>query len=369
MAKMPSNPGSPSPVSTFELALEAAELGFWDLDVSTRRVTRNLRHDQIFGYPELLPEWTYDRFLSHVHADDQTAIDAFVGTLDAHTHRVFECRITRADGAAAWIAGRARAVPGVNGAPARLVGIVSDITERKQRETAFMHADLMKQQFLATIAHELRQPLSPLVAAVGVLNLHIGPEANQRAIDVIGRQVRAIKRLVDDLLDSSRLLNQKMELKKQRMDARRSIAEAAENVESLMNQRTHRFTVSLPDAAVWLIADPDRMQQVLSNLLRNAALYTDYGGDVSLALAVGPGTVTISVRDNGKGISAEMLPHVFTTFGPAVGGNYGGLGIGLNLARGLVELHGGSLIVSSAGVNHGAEFVVTLPRDGNTSQD
>jgi len=363
-----SRPSAPSgfvlPDHALELALEEAQLGYCVLDVRTRRTIRNLRHDQVFGYPAMLPESTCDVFLNHVdHPGERSAMAAAFSTTAGNAPRVFECRITRADGQPAWISGRVRVVCDDEGAPSWLIGVVEDATARKQHETALVDATREKEQFLATIAHELRQPLGPVVAALEVLRRHINPDTDERALGVIGRQANVMKRLIDDLLDASRLTNRKMALQKQRIDARRVVTDAAESIQPLMAQRRHRFAANLPSDNAWLSADADRMQQVLSNLLRNAALYTEAGGDISITLAVLSATLTISVKDSGKGVAAEMLPHMFTTFGPAVAGNNGGLGIGLHLARGLVELHGGTLTAHSAGVNQGSEFVVTLHRD------
>ncbi len=357
-------PGFVLPDHALELALEEAQLGYCVLDVRTRRTIRNLRHDQVFGYPVMLPEPTCDVFLNHVdHPGERSAMAAAFSTTEGNAHRVFECRITRADGRPAWISGRVRVVCGDDGAPSWLIGVVEDATARNQRETTLLDATREKEQLLATVAHELRQPLGPVVAALEVLRRHINPAADERALGVIDRQANVMKRLIDDLLDASRLTNRKMELRKQRIDARRVVMDAAESIRPLMDQQRHRFGVNLPSDPAWLSADVDRMQQVLSNLLRNAALYTEVGGDTSITLAVLSATLTITVKDSGKGIAAEMLPHIFTTFGPAVEGNHGGLGIGLNLARGLVALHGGTLTAHSAGVNQGSEFVVTLHRD------
>jgi signal transduction histidine kinase len=250
----------------------------------------------------------------------------------------------------------------------KLVGAVNvlvDITDRKQAENVLREADRSKNEFLATLAHELRNPLAPIRAAVKILQLKqtLTPDS-QSALDVIERQSAQMTRLIDDLLDIARITNNKLELRRERIDLRQAVDSAVETSRPLLEQRSHRLTLKKPARAMYVNADLVRLAQVISNLLNNAAKYTEPGGRIWLTVAREKGEAVIRVRDNGTGISSEMMPHVFEMFqqaGRARAGSPGGLGIGLTLVKRLVELHQGAISAHSAGRDHGSEFVVRLP--------
>jgi signal transduction histidine kinase len=218
-------------------------------------------------------------------------------------------------------------------------------------------------EMLGTLAHELRGPLATIVSAVPVVadDGDLGP-AGWRALAVMERQSRQALRLVDDLFDLCAGALGKLTLRKEAVDLAAVVAEGAETAGHLIAARRHRLTVSLPPAPVPLEADPLRLGQVLTNLLTNAAKFTDPGGLVRLSAEAEAGWVVLRVGDNGRGIAPEQLPRVFDLFhqGPGAPGA-GGLGIGLALVKSLVELHGGSVSASSAGPGTGSEFVVRLP--------
>jgi CheY-like chemotaxis protein len=226
-------------------------------------------------------------------------------------------------------------------------------------------ADRHKGEFLAMLAHELRNPLAALWNALYLLrSVGMDDPAASQARDVAERQVRHLARLVDDLLDVSRISSGKIQLRTEPVDLREAVARAVEIVRPLVEARRHEMLVSLPEESTVLEADTARLEQVLSNLLNNAAKYTEPGGRIELE-AVGEGPeIIVRVRDTGIGIAPELLPRVFDLFTQAersLDRSQGGLGIGLMLARRLVELHGGSITASSAGVGRGSEFVVRLP--------
>lgn len=226
-------------------------------------------------------------------------------------------------------------------------------------------ADRRKDEFLATLAHELRNPLAPVRNAVHLLRLK-SPDDPQIlwARDVIERQVQQMSRLVDDLLDVSRISRGKVELRKQSIDLARVVADAIEATRPLIEQRRHRLTVALPDEPILLLADPTRLEQVLANLLNNAAKYTEPGGEISLSAERQGDDALVRVRDTGAGIAHEHLDSVFDMFvqiGERGTQTPGGLGIGLSLVRRLVELHGGTVVAHSEGSGKGSEFVVRLP--------
>jgi two-component system, sensor histidine kinase len=230
-------------------------------------------------------------------------------------------------------------------------------------ETVEHRHDLRREddQFLAIITHELRQPLTPILAAVELLRRHISPEADIRAESVIERQVKQLARLIEDLLDLERMAQGRMRLRKKRIEITRVIADAVESVKWAADAHGLRLVAEHGSNEVFLIADPDRLQQVLSNLLLNAMKHTPREGLITVKAAVSEGGVEIRVRDTGAGILPEMLEEVFTLFTQSSDGDVRGLGIGLAVVRSLVELHGGSVIARSAGPNQGSEFVVTLP--------
>jgi signal transduction histidine kinase len=246
-----------------------------------------------------------------------------------------------------------------------------DISDRKRAEAALQAANEQlrdsgrrKDEFLAVLAHELRNPLAPISNAVEVLNLQ-GPRdpVLQASRDVISRQVGNMARLIDDLLDVGRITSGKLDLRRERIELAAVVEQALET--SRPHLRGHEFTVALPPQPVWVDADPVRLAQVVSNLLNNACKYTPASGSIRLAAERSGARVTVTVRDNGIGIAAEQLPklfHMFTQATPALGRvQSGGLGIGLALARALVEMHGGTIEARSGGEGRGSEFSITLP--------
>jgi PAS domain S-box-containing protein len=227
-------------------------------------------------------------------------------------------------------------------------------------------ADRRKDEFLAMLAHELRNPLAPIRNAAHIFRAKGAavPEL-QWAADVIDRQVHQMTRLVDDLLDVSRITRGKIELRRERVELAAVVRSAVEATRPLVEKSGHELTVSLPGEPVHLEADPTRLAQVLSNLLNNAAKYTDQGGHIRLAVEAHPDHVLVRVIDDGIGIPAEALPRIFDIFTQlprSQDRSEGGLGIGLTLVRRLVELHGGSVEARSEGPGKGSEFVVRLPR-------
>ena len=224
-------------------------------------------------------------------------------------------------------------------------------------------ADRHKGEFLAMLAHELRNPLAPILNALHLLRREEGEAASQ-AREVAERQVRHLARLVDDLLDVSRISSGKIQLRKGRVDLREAVTRAVESARPLITDRQHTLTVVLPDDPVLLEADEARLVQVLANLLNNAAKYTEPGGTIELQAGQHDGMIVARVRDNGIGVAPELLPRVFDLFTQAdrsLDRSQGGLGVGLTLVRRLVEMHGGSVAASSAGVGQGSEFTIRLP--------
>jgi len=241
----------------------------------------------------------------------------------------------------------------------------SDVTERKRAEDALLQADRRKDEFLATLAHELRNPLAPIRHAARISK---SPQATPAQVkwsqDVIERQVDHMSRLLDDLLEVSRITRGKLQLRRERIDLAESLAAAVETARPLIEARGHELVVVLPDTRIEIDADPVRFAQIVSNLLTNAAKYTDRGGKIRVAAERRGGDAVIRVADNGIGIAPELQPQLFEMFSQVTSvldRSEGGMGIGLALTRGLVALHGGTIEAHSEGLGLGSEFVVTLP--------
>jgi signal transduction histidine kinase/ActR/RegA family two-component response regulator len=236
---------------------------------------------------------------------------------------------------------------------------------RQRAEQALIVADRRKDEFLATLAHELRNPLAPIRTGLDILRLRSGDaQATQRATDIMERQLRQMVRLVDDLLDVSRINTGKFTIKSGRVELKAVVNDALEVVRPYIDLHGHELQIDLPDRPVFLNGDATRLAQILSNLLNNAAKYTNRGGRVSLKATVEDRTLTVVVADTGIGIAPEMLDTVFEMFvqvDSTLERSTAGLGVGLSLARKLVELHGGSIEAHSAGPGLGSQFVVRLP--------
>lgn len=254
---------------------------------------------------------------------------------------------------------------------ARILGVgtvVVDITAQKQAEALLKEADRRKDEFLATLAHELRNPLAPIRNAIGILNAQAARGAASGAVTkIIDRQVHHMVRLIDDLLDVSRINHGKLTLRRAKVELSNVVDQALEASLPLIDRAGHRLTVSTHRDPIYVDADPVRLAQVFSNLLNNAAKYTPRGGEILLRTGEESGQAVIAIRDNGIGIAPEDQDAVFDRFSQlAVGHRYSqeGLGIGLALSKSLIELHGGTIEVRSEGENAGSEFIVRLPAVG-----
>jgi signal transduction histidine kinase len=240
----------------------------------------------------------------------------------------------------------------------------TQIIERARAEQALKDADHRKDEFLATLAHELRSPLAPILHAVQILRMRPGEEQSRLAQDVIHRQLKDLTRLVDDLLDVSRITRGKITLAPEGMAVATLIERAVETVQPLLEDRHHELLVQIPDGSLSVYGDPLRLGQALGNILSNAAKYTHSGGRITVTAGRAGSELEIHVRDNGRGIPPERQSTIFDLFAQINGGaedSQGGLGIGLALVRRLVEMHGGSVAAHSAGVGLGSEFVMRLP--------
>jgi len=270
-----------------------------------------------------------------------------------------------ADGEYRWFLSRAVPIRDETGKVLRWFGTNTDVTELREAQEALRQADARKDDFLATLAHELRNPLAPVRSALEIMQRAAGdPALLEQARVTIDRQMSHFERLVDDLLDVSRITRDKLVLRMQRIDLGSILNQAVEACRPLVDQMRHELKVSLPEQPLEVEADSVRLAQVLSNLLNNACKYTERGGHIQLSARAEAEQAVISVKDDGQGIAPDLLPSIFEMFTQLVRPvepSHGGLGIGLSLVKRLVEMHGGTVEALSAGTGKGSEFIVRLP--------
>jgi len=259
-------------------------------------------------------------------------------------------------------------VAGVIGASVDITGTKENEEKMKSQAEALQEADQRKNDFMAMLAHELRNPLAPIRNAAALLKMPPAPDSRvQRQSDTIERQVASMARLLDDLMDVARITRGKVSLAMRPVRLRDVLAQAVEAMRPAIAERRHRFRLELPPDTVWVEGDVDRLVQVVSNLLANAAKYTDEGGEIRLSGSEEDGRAVIRVRDNGVGIAPDMLARIFNLYEQFAGAKeraQGGLGIGLTLVRNLVEMHHGTVVARSGGAGQGSEFIVRLPVAG-----
>jgi PAS domain S-box-containing protein len=279
-------------------------------------------------------------------------------------HLLPEKKVTHADGSIHWY--NTVNIPLNNGDNSNKVLVVAtDITERKHSENELRQAGRRKDQFLAMLAHELRNPLAPIRNAVQLLKMRkISDPTSAQVCNIIDRQVAHMAQLLDDLLDVARIKHGKIRLKIEPLKISEIVNNAVETSRPLISSRGQKLIISMAATPQWIEGDRIRLAQVLSNLLNNAAKFTSEGGKISLSARREGSDVVIEVRDTGIGISAEILPRIFDLFTQAddsLAHSQGGLGIGLTLVRQLVEKHGGEITAASAGIGQGSSFTVRLP--------
>jgi PAS domain S-box-containing protein len=312
---------------------------------------------------EQIRGWGWKQF---VHPDDvEENTRSWQHSIDTGEPFQLEHRFRRADGVYRWHLSRARAMRDGEGHVVLWIGSNTDIDDVKRAEESLKEDARRKDEFLATLAHELRNPLAPIRNGLQVMRL----AGNDRRLfapiqDMMERQLGQMIRLVDDLLDISRITRGKIELRKERLDVTRVVEVALETSQPLIEEARHELVVHLPPEPLWITGDLTRLAQVVSNLLNNSAKYTPEGGHLCLTVERQGGQALVRVRDDGAGIPADMLPRIFEMFTQVDRNSrqaQGGLGIGLTLVRRLIEMHGGTVEASSEGVGKGCEFVASLP--------
>jgi PAS domain S-box-containing protein len=347
---------------------DRAAIGMALADVATRRfLWVNRKLCEITGYSrlELLQRTAVDLTHPDDRAADRETFAQFVrGEID---QRVVEKRYVRKDGSCVWVRITTSLVP-VQGRQCSY-GVTEDISDRRRAEVELREADRRKDEFLAMLAHELRNPLAAIRNSVEIMRGFPAPGVDRgRVQEIVDRQSQHLARLVDDLLDVARIASGKVTLRRQRLLLADIVACALERVRPLVVARDQQLTTVLPSEPIHVMGDELRLIQVLDNLLNNAAKYTYNKGRIEVAVERGRGEVAIRVTDTGVGIPEDVLPHVFGLFKQAhatLARASGGLGIGLTIAKGLVDMHGGRIDVSST-VGEGSSFEVRLPEAPDT---
>ena len=346
------------------LAHQIAKIGHWEWNSLTDENLWSPEIEALYGLPPGGFAGGYDGWVKLLHPDDVARAEGDVRRALETGDYFSEFRVVWPDGSVHWLETRAVVLKDGHDRPVRIVGVNMEITDRKKQELQLREADRRKDEFLATLAHELRNPLAPVRYAVELLRGSGDDKLKDRALGIIGRQIDQMVRLVDDLFDMNRISQGKVRLRPERVELNAVLQSALELVEPQIQSQAHDLTVTLAPEPTYLDADATRLAQVVSNLLNNAAKYTEKGGRIWLTAERQGQEAVVSVRDTGIGIAAEHLPRLFQMFAqatPALERSQGGLGIGLSLVRGLVELHGGRVEARSAGLGCGSEFIVHLP--------
>ncbi len=342
---------------------ESMQYGVWVCDSQGRNVYASDSFLQLAGITqEQCSNFGWEKVL---HPDDASAtISAWQECARSKSFWYREHRILGVDGLYHWVLAQGVPIRNDQGELTGWAGFNLDISRLKLTEDALREADRRKDEFLATLAHELRNPLAPIRHAAKLLEEPDASESQQRqGREVIGRQVQRMSLLLDDLLDVSRITRGQLKLKKSHVELAAMVGAAIETARPLIDAKRHQLDVELPDRKIVLDVDALRLSQALSNLLTNAAKYTDSGGRIDLKVSLDDALV-FRILDTGIGLESAAMPGLFEMFSQVdsvIDRAEGGLGIGLALVKGLVTLHGGTVEVASAGLGSGSEFIIRLP--------
>jgi PAS domain S-box-containing protein len=358
--------------SRLDYAVRLSGVGFWHCELPFDELNWDHRVKEHFFFP---PDAriTFEDFFSRIHPEDRepTRIAIEASMRDHVSYDVVYRTVHPDTGDLKWIRALGGMTFGTDGHATHFDGVTVDVTAQKRDQLRLANAlarvseqDRRKDEFLATLAHELRNPLAPIRTGLSILQKGGSPDQQARTREMMERQLRHLVRMVDDLLDISRVTLGKVTLKKQRVDFRAVLHSALETTRPLIERHGHEFAMRLPKDPLPLDVDPTRLAQVIANLLNNAAKYTPPGGRLQLTADIEGDRLAIRIADNGVGIPTEMLPRVFDLFmqvSGSIDNSQGGLGIGLTLVRALVELHHGSVVAESAGAGLGTTMTVRLP--------
>jgi len=343
--------------------LSAARMVVWDWDIKSNELKMSLNTSRLFGstFTSTLDamEW--------IHPEDAEKLNSIIERAIRERSNfdiVVRMRLPSPE-QMLWVDMRGKVICDADGTPCTIRGISLDITKRKLAEDALRRADRRKDEFLAMLAHELRNPLAPIRTAAEVLRqIKIDEPRVRLTSEIITRQISHMTGLIDDLLDVSRVTRGLVKLDRRPLDLRQVVANAVEQARALIESRHQRLALMLPPEPLFVLGDQTRLIQVVTNLLNNAAKYTPAYGHIELEAQKGKAWARLMIRDDGIGIPNELLPHIFELFTQAErtpDRSQGGLGLGLALVKSLLELHGGTISASSGGHGRGSEFVARLP--------
>jgi PAS domain S-box-containing protein len=353
------------------LTADATEYALFLVDLGGNVVCWNLGAERLFGFrTDEAIGLHFSRFFSpEDEISGQSGHELAAASERGHAN--FTRWQVRKDGTRFWCNAHVTALYNEAKQIHGFARVMHDLTDTQVREAEtdranrLVEANRGREEFMAMLSHELRNPLSPILNALAILErVRTDDPVVQQASAIIERQVTQMVRLVDDLLDVSRMTKGKIRLQLDLVELRSIVNRAAESVRPLLNARRHEFSLSLPTEPLWIQGDAGRLEQVLVNLLTNAAKYTDTGGLVRMTVGREDADAVVRVIDNGVGIPADLLPRIFDLFTQvdvSLSRSHGGLGIGLALVRTIVEMHGGRVTATSPGLNSGSEFAIKLP--------
>ena len=351
------------------IALEASHsFGIWDWDIKNNIFTADERLGELFN---LTPEQTTSGVpielpLYSVHKDDIADIERAISESIEHGEPYKqEYRIVQHDGSIRWGSFRGRVLYDENNEPIRFPGVGVDVTREREAINALQEADQRKDEFLATLAHELRNPLAPISNALKIVQSDAFSDDKKReAFALVERQVHQMIRLVDDLMDVSRITRGKVHLNLAPVNICEVLDDALETVQPMIEERRHELQLRYRSKEIWVSGDALRLSQIFANIINNAAKYTEDEGVIRITVTESNGNAVITCADNGAGIPVEQLDNIFGMFSQvdsALERSHGGLGIGLTLVKRLTELHQGTITVESAGAGRGTQFSVQIP--------
>jgi PAS domain S-box-containing protein len=349
-----------------KLAMSTAHMGAFSRDLVLDTIWWSPEFAELFGMSPDDVNYERDRLFEHLRPGERERLTGVIedAIREHHDYEIeFEFKHLKT-GEWRWMESRGRAEYNAEGVPIMLYGLAVDVTDRRRAVESLREADRRKDEFLATLAHELRNPLAPISSGLHILRTAKDSAQSAVALEIMERQVNQMVRLVDDLLDVARITTGKVELRCVPMDVATAIKDAIETSGPLFGERGQPLSFTPPAEPVYVNADRTRLAQVFANLLNNSAKYSEPGQPVSITIARNGADAVITIKDAGMGIHPEMLPRVFDMFRQAdrTGGrSRGGLGIGLSLVKRIVEMHGGSVSAHSEGLGLGSEFVVRIP--------
>ncbi len=356
-----------------ESALTAGHAAIWTWDIVKDRVVADANLARLSSVaPEQAASEKLENYARVIHPDDREFVaNRIQHSVESGVDFLTEYRVIGTDGQIRWVEARGKVERDQSGKAIALPGVLTDITDRKRAEQEreqllgqLQEHDKQRNDFLAMLAHELRNPLAAISNAVMLMTMSNEKEHVDYSIQAIRRQTSHLSRLIDDLLDISRMNLDKIELRREILDASPILDSAAQTVKTLIEERKHTLDMTIERGNLWVDADPTRLEQILVNLLNNAAKYSNNGGHIWVSAGHEGDDVVIRVKDAGIGITPEKLPEIFQLFNQAdhsSARSEGGLGIGLTIVRKLIEMHGGQITATSEGLGKGSTFTVRLP--------